>query len=72
MLLVDGQDPIALAFYEDCRRAGMTGPAQLKTHMVTTLLEPFEPLMGVAAQHYATAEHVERRRSTRARCGRWC
>jgi len=57
--MIDGGDPIALAFYEHSLRAGMVGPPQLKPYVITTLYVPFEPLMANAAGYYATDDHVE-------------
>jgi len=58
LLLIDGSDPIARAYYEHCLQAGMRGPP-LKQHVITTFIEPYDAIMEVAAVHYLTQGHVE-------------
>ena len=58
LLLIDGADTIARAFYEYCLQVGMRG-APLKQHMITTFIEPYDAIMEVGAVHYFTQGHVE-------------
>jgi hypothetical protein len=59
LLLVTGSDPIGRGFYRYCVGAGMHGPRDVKEHMVTTLVEPFEPVMKLGADYYRLEEHIE-------------
>ncbi len=58
LLVIDGSDPIALAFYDDCLRAGMHAPPKLNRSKVTTMSQRFDALMGTAASHYDLSDHA--------------
>jgi hypothetical protein len=59
MLVIDGGDPIALAFYDDCLRVGMHAPPKLNPQKVTTMSQGFEGVLLTAASHYDLSELVD-------------
>ena len=59
MLVIDGSDPIALAYYHDCLRAGMHAPPKLNPQKVATMTQRFEGVLLTAASHYDLSELVD-------------